>query len=122
MTLGALTDQLNEALDDAADAIEALHLGVPARVPMGADHHLTWRKAGGDWRLLVELPDGSEHEVDAVSRSLRIMVAATLPMLYEALLDAHASTTKDVEAAIAAARSFAASLRPTHDPNGGTKR
>jgi hypothetical protein len=112
MTLGKLTDKLTEALDDAADAIDALHLGVPARVPMGGeDRHLVWRKQGGDWMLLVEMADGSEHRIDTVSRANRIMVAAVLPLLHEALLEAHASTTKDVEDAIAAVLAFTAGLR-----------
>lgn len=69
--------------------------------------------------MLVMMPDGSEHEVNCVSRALRIMVAATLPLLHEALIEAHANTTKDVEDAIAAVEAFTASLRsPQAIPQG----
>jgi hypothetical protein len=104
--LAVHTDELTEAIRDVEDALDGLRFGVSARVPLGPDHFLHWKKEGPDWLLKVEFPDGSEHPILSQSRKLRVLVADSLPALHAALLVEQARLDREVVDATRKVRTF----------------
>ncbi len=120
--LNALTDELNDALSDAEDAIQALQLGVIARIPidLGPDSvygELEWSRinGAGQWglHLIGKDPKTEKRWVPKASRAARIAVAYVLPDLLAALRTKVDGQVPQAREAVERVRAFTESIRNT---------
>lgn len=117
--LTAATDALSSHLSDAEDLLAALHLGVSAQVPCGADRVLRFCKEGKAWRLVIADPMSGETWLAVnASRAMRVHAAAVLHLLLQALYDAQAEQLERVQKAAQQAEQFVAFLRVRADAQG----
>jgi hypothetical protein len=104
--LDELTERLNEALTQAAKRLRDKHLGCAARIELDEEGTLWWRKHDGQWDLFFEDRTGTLHLLIKASRTYRVMGAARLQDLYEAVLVVQSGEEERVQAAIELAESF----------------
>lgn len=122
VALAAATEELNEALRDAEDALASLSVGSAAEVALPSGSVLSFRKRGSQWGLWVRHGDDPQgQEVVSVlraSRGVRVEAARALPALHGAILLAADSHAREVASAAEAARAFVSSLRRSSGPAG----
>lgn len=111
MTPGPI-DELNDALQEAEDAIYDLNLGVSASVRMDETGCLLiWRKEASDWQLMIQ-PNGAKAPtiLAKASKRHRVLAANKLRDLVTALRIEHEKNDADVKAAIVTVRRLVSEL------------
>lgn len=109
MNFSLLCDRLNDALDDAEEAIADLHLGVSAEVPLG-DKLLRFGKDGNEWCLSVVFDGHSCHLLKA-PLLVRSAAAEQLGALLDALQAKQGEVASQIEQATLRANNFTHAVR-----------
>jgi hypothetical protein len=120
--LGAKSNELNEELTKAEEAIAALRLGVSAQVMMHADDesgdetYLCFERFEGKWSLTIlegrpDVEMWSTNPLMKVSRSLRMEAARNLPALVDKLMERTETEIVEVDETTAKVAAFVKELR-----------
>lgn len=111
--LGSATEELNLAIREVEQALEALDLGVTAAVDVKYSKGvftLRFGKSEKEWRLIVEFRDGTWGPLLNASREVRVEAMNHLGGLHLALIQVNNMEEGQVRNAIGKARAFCKNL------------
>lgn len=118
--LNRATDELNNALIRAEQALADTGLGVEAEVTFGVEpeiRFLAFAKMPSGWRLVIEQENGRSDLLLNASRTDRILAARLLPGLVQALVANAEQLTSDVDGATNVCDGVVAKLRERRGQN-----